>query len=120
MFPHFLHPTVGSVRLVGGDEPTQGRVELFHAGSWMSVCADHWTIQEARVVCRQLAMPSATEATGGLRFGQGSGGMSAYDYVCVSSSYQRTIFECLVERYSDCSNRSGIAGVVCGNWANGT
>lgn len=42
------------VRLVDGDSPWEGRVEVFHNGDWGTVCDDNWSQQHAEVVCRQL------------------------------------------------------------------
>lgn len=44
----------GSVRLQGGRSKLDGRVEVYLAGVWGSVCSDEWGDEDAVVVCRQL------------------------------------------------------------------
>ncbi|RMC18766.1 hypothetical protein DUI87_04662 [Hirundo rustica rustica] len=45
------------VRIVGEDN--RGRVEIFHQGSWGTICDDGWTTREASVVCRMLGFNRA-------------------------------------------------------------
>lgn len=45
-------------------------MEIFHNGSWGTVCDDAWDINEAQAVCRQLHFPGAREAM--VSFGGGN------------------------------------------------
>ena len=44
----------GEVRLRGGIDPSNGRVEVCQFTTWGAVCNDEWDDNDARVVCRQL------------------------------------------------------------------
>ncbi len=44
----------GDIRLVGGTDERQGRVEVCNNNAWGTVCDDAFGAADARVVCMQL------------------------------------------------------------------
>ena len=50
------------MRLVGGSDSSEGRVEIQVAGVWGTVCYNNWGDIDAEVVCRQLGFTGTTRA----------------------------------------------------------
>ena len=48
----------GDIRLAGGRNATEGRLEFCYGGVWGTVCRDRWGTPDARVACRQLGFSS--------------------------------------------------------------
>ena len=44
----------GDIRLYGGTDPSNGRVEFCKDRRWIAVCSDGWGLDEARVMCGLL------------------------------------------------------------------
>ena len=53
--------TNGDIRLAGAGRNDTGRVELCNEGEWGTVCDDSWDDKDARVVCRQMGLPTKGE-----------------------------------------------------------
>ncbi len=63
MSPSWAQPTEGDLRIIPlADMGHEGRLEIYHAGEWGGICDDFWGIADARVACKELGYPGATEA----------------------------------------------------------
>ena len=51
-FDVFLH--ILDIRLVNGQYPWQGRVEVFYNNQWSTICDDFFDRNEAQVICSML------------------------------------------------------------------
>ncbi|XP_010186496.1 PREDICTED: scavenger receptor cysteine-rich type 1 protein M130-like, partial [Mesitornis unicolor] len=61
------------IRAMGGEDGCSGRVEIWHRGSWGTVCDDSWDMRDAEVACRQLGCGPAVSALDQAAFGEGTG-----------------------------------------------
>ncbi|XP_058628378.1 scavenger receptor cysteine-rich type 1 protein M130-like [Onychostoma macrolepis] len=101
-----------SVRLVNGNNPCAGRVEVYNDGRWGTVCHYYWDIADAAVVCRELDCGTAVKATYDAHFGQGSGPISMAVVRCSGS--ETALKDCRSQsQYAQNCDHNQDAGVVC-------
>ena len=53
-----MNPFPGMIRLQGGNDSNQGRVEIYCNGQWRTICADGFGSHNASTVCKQLGYNS--------------------------------------------------------------
>ena len=80
-----------NLRLAGGGS-YYGRVEVYHNGTWGTVCDDYWDIKDAHVVCRQLGFSRAFSAPCCEKYGEGSDPIWLDNVKC--SGVEASLFDC--------------------------
>ncbi|XP_064159280.1 scavenger receptor cysteine-rich domain-containing group B protein-like [Anguilla rostrata] len=102
----------GSVRLVGGLTPCQGRVEVHSQGKWGTVCDDDWGLPDADVVCRQAGCGRGVTATASAYFGSGTGPILLDNVNCHGDEERLAACYSLGWGVHNCGHHED-AGVIC-------
>ncbi|XP_072017083.1 uncharacterized protein [Amphiura filiformis] len=102
------------VRVIGGDKPNTGRVEIHGPGGWGTICSDDrkWNLLSAGVVCRQLGYTDVVLAQQdhmGL-YGHSMGTPYVTNVECDGD--EEDLFDCNYDIYTgrECSS---VAAVFC-------
>lgn len=103
-----------SLRLVGGSTHTQGRLEVFYAGVWGTVCDDLFNANAAKVACKQLGYAEGTYRRNPPRswFQAGTGPVWMDNVRCRGTESTLTSCQYAGWGVSDCGHDEDI-GIVC-------
>ncbi|KAM9052862.1 LOW QUALITY PROTEIN: scavenger receptor cysteine-rich domain-containing protein DMBT1 [Megaptera novaeangliae] len=106
-----VHQGLG-LRLADGSSRCEGRVEIYHADTWGTVCDDSWSIEDAHVVCRQLGCGPAMSALPGASFSPRAGSTLLDNVNCVGS--ESSLGQCPHSGWftHNCRHHED-AGVIC-------
>ena len=108
-----LLPAYSEVRLMtNGSSQCEGQVEMNISGRWRALCASHWSLANANVVCRQLGCGVAISTPGGPHLAEGGDQISTAQFHY--SGAESFLWSCPVTALGgpDCSHGNS-ASVIC-------
>ncbi|EDV19298.1 uncharacterized protein TRIADDRAFT_33784 [Trichoplax adhaerens] len=110
----------GDLRLVGGHDHDEGKIEVYYRGLWAGICDDYFDQRDANVICRQLGYRAVIDYFCCSKFND----TEAYGYTSNQTlfwldhleceGHEKNIMECSHEGWGnhDCSSHES-SGVRC-------
>ncbi|XP_010847682.1 PREDICTED: LOW QUALITY PROTEIN: antigen WC1.1-like [Bison bison bison] len=98
--------------MTNGSSQCEGQVEMNISGRWRALCASHWSLANANVVCRQLGCGVTFSTPGGPHLVEGGDRISTARFHC--SGAESFLWSCPVTALGgpDCSC-ANTASVIC-------
>ncbi|XP_062913391.1 deleted in malignant brain tumors 1 protein-like [Mobula hypostoma] len=101
------------IRLVNGNNPCEGRVEIWYNGTWGTVCSSNFDAKSAEMICKQMKCgPLKYVYPGSYQYGKGNGPiwLDGIEY----SSHESTLWQCALQPWGKhkCDHTDDLA-VVC-------
>uniref|UniRef100_A0A8B9Y075 SRCR domain-containing protein n=1 Tax=Bos mutus grunniens TaxID=30521 RepID=A0A8B9Y075_BOSMU len=98
--------------MTNGTSQCEGQVKMNTSGRWRALCASHWSLANANVVCHQLGCGVAISTPRGPHFVEGSDQISTVRFHCLGA--ESFLWSCPVTVLGgpDCSH-DNTASVIC-------
>ncbi|XP_072494135.1 scavenger receptor cysteine-rich type 1 protein M130-like [Notamacropus eugenii] len=105
----------GFVKLVAGDGPCNGRVEVNSGTQQSTVCDGNFTLSTAKVICAELECGTAVSIMKGAHFGKGNGTIWDKEFQCNGSEPFLTQCPTVPIPGGKCSHSMDV-GVICSRY----
>uniref|UniRef100_A0A8C3YSN3 Soluble scavenger receptor cysteine-rich domain-containing protein SSC5D n=1 Tax=Catagonus wagneri TaxID=51154 RepID=A0A8C3YSN3_9CETA len=104
------------VRLADGPNRCAGRLEVWHAGRWGTVCDDSWDLRDSTVVCWELGCGRVRPRVGKTHYGPGTGPIWLDDVGCKGS--EASLSDCPSRGWGqhNCDHEEDV-GLTCTGYA---
>eukprot|EP00062_Callorhinchus_milii_P023953 gi/632983377/ref/XP_007908617.1/ PREDICTED: scavenger receptor cysteine-rich type 1 protein M160-like [Callorhinchus milii] len=99
------------LRLENGGSRCDGRVEIYHDGTWGRLLDDSWNISDAAVICRQQNCGSVISIYNSSQYGEGTGPVWINNVQCTGT--ETHIWKCPHSTVASPSRSSRDVGVLC-------
>ena len=103
---------LGSVRLIGGDRPCSGQVEVHSGEAWTPVSDGNFTLATAQVICAQLGCGKAVSVLKHMPCRESDGQVWAEEFRCEGEEPELQVCPRVPCPGGTC-HHSGAAQVVC-------